>query len=598
MAKHIHLLSAARRAQEAGQWAAAAGLYRQYLAGDARSHDAWKRLGVCLREARDLGAAYEAFARAGQIKPDDASIYAEAGLTYLAGNRPADAVELFRRAASLEPRNASHLVLLGRAHTEAFQLEPALRTLHRALSLAPHDPEAHSAIATAFLNQGFAERAVEHYRTALSIRESPLDRVNLATVLRTAGRLDEALAECDRALALRPGFPPAVGGKVEVLESWGRTQEAFDLAHEAVRAGVVSPHLAAAYARVCRKVGRAADAIDLLTRMTAEPRFLPHMRSTLLFNLGMLLEGTGEFDRAFDAYRRGNELYPRTFDPAAHEALLTRVIEAFSPERFAAYARPGFRDALPVFIIGMPRSGTSLVEQIIDSHPDAHGAGELHEITNFVMRLPELLAESRPGVARAPYPECMASWSGEVAERLAPAYVARLRELAEQAGRPGVARVTDKMPHNFAHLGLIRLLFPDAPVFHCLRDPIDTCFSCYTTPFSPLHSYATDLRHLAFEYGQYRRLMSHWTETLGIRVMPVPYERVVAEPERMTRALLEHAGLPFDPACLRFHESRRVVTTASIDQVRKPIYDSSIGRWKRFEKHLGPLVEGLKPWLA
>jgi hypothetical protein len=233
----------------------------------------------------------------------------------------------------------------------------------------------------------------------------------------------------------------------------------------------------------------------------------------------------------------------------------------------------------------MPRSGTTLVEQILASHPEGAGAGELPDVIGMATGLPRVL-----GVPEA-YPECVADLDRAALDRLAEGYLKRV-----QGRFPDARRVVDKMPQNFLHLGLIALLFPKARVVHCVRDPLDTCLSCYTTAFAVPHDYARDLGHLGRYYRAYARLMQHWRrvfEALDRPLLELPYEDVVADLEGRTRTLLAFVGLPWDERCLRFHETRRDVGTASYDQVRRPIYNTSIGRWKRFERHLGPLKAAL-----
>jgi len=233
--------------------------------------------------------------------------------------------------------------------------------------------------------------------------------------------------------------------------------------------------------------------------------------------------------------------------------------------------------------VGMPRSGTTLVEQIIASHPRAFGAGELGDIGQIAQAMPRLL-----GLGGS-YPGCLREASVAGMDAIAEKHLGRLGEMA-----PGALRVADKMPGNFQHLGLINLLFPGARVIHCTRHPMDTCFSIYATRLSPQHPYANDLEDIAFYYGQYRRIMAHWRTVVDLPMLEVRYEDLVANQEARTRELIAFLGLEWDEACLRFHETKRVVTTASVDQVKRAMYDTSIGRWKRYERHLGPLRAALE----
>jgi hypothetical protein len=237
----------------------------------------------------------------------------------------------------------------------------------------------------------------------------------------------------------------------------------------------------------------------------------------------------------------------------------------------------GTESETPVFIVGMPRSGTTLVEQILASHPDTFGAGETRNIQRLVSQF------GRPGE----YPECVARLDVNVARRLADEYVL---ELHRRSG--GKARVTDKLPGNFHHLGLIATLFPRAQIIHCQRDPRDTCWSCYFHNFQEV-TYNCDLETLGGYYREYERLMSHWKACLPVPIFEVHYEQLVEEPERIIRELIAFCGLKWNDDCLRFHETRRPVRTASNLQVRQPVYQHAVGRWRNYTRHLGTLLTAL-----
>jgi hypothetical protein len=236
-----------------------------------------------------------------------------------------------------------------------------------------------------------------------------------------------------------------------------------------------------------------------------------------------------------------------------------------------------------VFIVGMVRSGTSLVEQILSSHPDVHGAGELPDIIQITNGLQDFLGAS------APYPECLSLLKQEHLDALAQHYLEHLKQIS-----PDARRVVDKMPGNFMHLGLIEMLFPEARVIHCMRDPVDTCLSAYFQDFSRSHPYAYDLSNLGAFYRAYLKVMAHWRKILRLPLFELQYEDLIANQEQVSRALIEFCGLEWDDRCLQFHETQRFVGTASYDQVNRPLYKQSVARWKRYERHLGPLLAALK----
>jgi hypothetical protein len=230
----------------------------------------------------------------------------------------------------------------------------------------------------------------------------------------------------------------------------------------------------------------------------------------------------------------------------------------------------------------MPRSGTTLVEQILASHPAVFGAGELLRVGEIAQRLPSALG------SRLDYPLCLADFSQQAADAAAQEYLDYLQSLSGGEA----TRVTDKMPGNFMHLGLIDLLFPGARIIHCMRDPLDTCLSCYSQNFNG-HEYTHDLSHLGHFYRDYQRIMQHWRGVVRVPVLEVQYEALVEDPEPGSRRLIEFCGLPWDDSCLRFYENKRTVVTASYDQVRRPIYKTSTERWRNYERHIDPLKAAL-----
>jgi Sulfotransferase family len=264
-----------------------------------------------------------------------------------------------------------------------------------------------------------------------------------------------------------------------------------------------------------------------------------------------------------------------------------RIMETFSPSIMARLPRARHGSEVPVFIVGMPRSGTTLTEQILAAHPEVFGAGELPALQRVVGLVPAMTGKA------APWPECAARLGQGGVDTLAARYLSEVTRLA-----PGAARITDKMPQNFLSLGLVALLFPEARVIHCTRDPVDTCLSCYFQGFTQGHGYAFDLATLGAYYRHYRRLMDHWNAVLDIPVIDMPvmemrYEAMVADQEAESRRLVDFAGLDWDDACLRFFASDRLAHTASYDQVRRPVYKGSVGRWRRYAAHLGPLLAAL-----
>ena len=288
------------------------------------------------------------------------------------------------------------------------------------------------------------------------------------------------------------------------------------------------------------------------------------------------------FDEAWPHFVAGNNATAQLYDTVNFRLRVEKTMEVFSQAGLFSLPRSDVNSQRPVFIVGMPRSGTSLVEQILAEHPRICGGGELTFLSDIMMNLPASIG-SKKG-----WPFCATELTKDDLNRMAHRYLERLEGISETADR-----VTDKMPHNFTELGLLQLLFPDARVIHCKRDPKDTCLSIYFMNFLIGHEYSRDLFHIGTHYYQYQRLMEHWKHYLTIPILDIQNEDLVNDPEPLVRQMLEHCDLEWHQGCLDFHKSKRLVHTASYDQVRQPLYSRSIGRWRNYEKYLGELEKGL-----
>jgi tetratricopeptide (TPR) repeat protein len=404
----------------------------------------------------------------------------------------------------------------------------------------------------------------------------------LAEALVTSGRHADALPRYDKALQLEPGSPPAVAGKANALTRLRRWDEARSVLEPHVEAGTEDAGMAIVYARIAVHDGNHDRAVEVASRHLADDTD-DEIRRSLWFDIGKAHERAGDYDRAFEAYTNGKQMRLRPWDPAATTQRHDHLMTVYDAATVQSLPRPTQPSALPVFVVGMPRSGSTLIEQIIAAHPQAYGAGEIPD-------LPELLAglNLRIGSTLA-YPECVRDLEQEDADDLAGAYVERLSRRA-----PDAARICDKELGNYQHLGLIAAIFPEARIIHSRRDPLDTCVSCYAQKFVPgIHDYSADLRHLGMAYNDYLQLMDHWRH-IGIPMLEVDYEDLVQRQEAVSRWIIEYCGLPWDDRCLHFHEHARDVLTLSHEQVSQPIYTSAVARHRHFEPHLDPLKEVLE----
>jgi tetratricopeptide (TPR) repeat protein len=380
-----------------------------------------------------------------------------------------------------------------------------------------------------------------------------------------------------------PGYGPALAGLAGLLETARQYETGIALLRPHLKRGDASPMVHVAYAQLLRRMDRKQEALLHLAPIAKAEGLRPEERSPVHFTLGDLLDDLGEYDRAFAHYRLANALKEVDYSRKRRTREVDQLVTIFSEENMARMPRSPLLSHRPVFIVGMPRSGTSLVEQIIASHPEVYGAGELRDVGLLAVQLGR-------NEERVPYPDILLRVEQAELRRLCREYLSKMRHTA-----PDAKRFTDKMWQNFEHLGLIELLFPQARVIHCRRDPIDTCLSCYQQSFGTAGPpFAYDLGHIAGYYHEYRRLMAHWEQVCDLRVLEVDYEQLVADPEGESRRMVDFIELDWDPACLRYYENPRIVRTASYAQVREPVYETSIGRWRNYETHLAPLIEALR----
>jgi tetratricopeptide (TPR) repeat protein len=439
------------------------------------------------------------------------------------------------------------------------------------------------------------DKAEDCFRRALAVDPtSARIRLRLARELRQQSRLDEARRIYDELLAADPALVEAHLGLARVARVAGRFEEERRHLRRALE---LDPDEAAALSGLA-EAGDPAIGEPELARMLAlaeDSGKTPRERRRLHFALAACAERDSAFDRAFRHFEQANALRRTELAASGHAydadddaARVDRLIGVFGRDLLAPGKDMGDPSELPVFIVGMPRSGTTLCEQILASHPAVHGAGERGDLLHLANGLADEIAAATGAAPRA-YPTCAADLPAEVARRLAGEHLERLRALA-----PHARRITDKTPTNFRQLGLIALLFPKARIIHCRRDPLDTCWSCYAEDFNRSYAWAWDFDSLAAYHRLYRRLMAHWREVLPNSILELDYEALVADPEGESRRMIAFCGLDWDERCLRFHETERPVHTASIAQVRRPIYTGSVGRWRRYEPHLASLREALE----
>jgi tetratricopeptide (TPR) repeat protein len=532
----------------------------------------WKILSVSL--LRQKKAALPAMERAAQLLPLDAEVHLNLGIGLAAAGRRAEAEASYRRALQLNPSGVDALNHLGDLLREAGANDEALALRRKAIELDPARAEHHINLGKALFELRRLDEATAAFRAALALQPEDVQALlGLAGTARMQGRSAEAEDICRKALALEPDHLEGLALLGELQADRGQFAEARALFERAL---AINPALPAVYCSLAshRKMTSADDAWrQQVETLLAKPLPVSH-EIGLRYALGKYCDDLGRYDEAFDNYRRANELARRHKQKYNREKLEQRVarITATFDAKLAGMGFTAGPDAeAPVLIIGMPRSGTSLAEQILASHPAVFGGGELR-FWEGAFGIFE--AERAAGVGAA-----------ELLPQFGRDYLERLRGLSRTA-----SRIIDKMPANFLYAGLAHAALPRARIIHMRRHPLDTCLSIYSQNFFRMGSYANDLGDLAHYYGQYLRVMQHWRSVLpATALLEVPYEELTARQESWTRRMLEFCGLPWDARCLDFHQTDRVVITASRWQVRQRLNSSSAGRWRNYARHLQPL---------
>jgi tetratricopeptide (TPR) repeat protein len=560
--------------------------YRQAIALRPEFVQAHSNHGNALQRLKRFAEAEPSYRRAVELQPSFADAWSNLGTCLREIGRLAEADEAYRKALELQPNNPDFLDNLALALKDLERHEEAVETMRRALVIDAARDAFHTHYATILIDLEKFDEAEGALQSALAIAPDNHDAVNqMGRVAFERGDLEASLLHYRRALSLKPDLADAHNNMGNTLKELGRLQEAREAYLDAVR---LDPNITGTYLNLADSKTFTAGDLHLAAMETLAAKtdgLSTADRMQLGFALGKAYADLKDHPRSFEHLREANALKRAmvSYDEKEVLGFFDRIEAVFTPALIRDKAGLGESSSRPIFVIGMPRSGTTLIEQILASHLAVHGAGEL-AVFDTVAR-----SAHAPENAQIQYPEFVTAADGPALRQIGFSYLAELQRIA-----PDGERVTDKMPSNYYYAGLIHLALPGAKIIHCVRDPVDTCVSCYSKLFSGGQVHTYDLAELGRYYRRYERLMAHWRRVLPKgRILDVRYEDVVADLEGQARRILAYCALPWDDRCLAFHQTERPVRTASATQVRRPIYNTAVGRWRAYADDLGPLLQAL-----
>jgi len=546
---------------------------------------ALNNMGSIDRANKSLPGAIEWYRKAIATSPDYLESLSNLGAVLVEDDRADEAFPILEKALNLAPNYPEAVCNMGLARLKQEQLDQAISLLQRSLQLKPGYPEALIGLGQAFHDQDNLEEAETILKQAIAQAPDKLEAYcKLGAVYTEQGETEQAEATYQIALDRDAEMVDALTGLGNLRLEQGKINESEEML---LRAIAIKPDDLGArfHLTQTKKVKPDDQNLAALEIIAADANHLSNDKKiSLHYALGKAYDDVAEYDKAFPHFIEGARIKRAKldYDANADEARITRIIEVVDRGYFQRLHGGGDKSNVPIFVLGMPRSGTTLTEQIIASHPDVYGAGELNDLMEIV-QLPAT------GQAVQPYPENLIRLNKKELKNFAQEYISRIRRRALEA-----KHITDKMPANYMAMGLIPLMLPNAKIIHVKRNPVDTCLSCFTRLFNRHQDATYDLAELGRHYVNYERLMQHWHQTLPAgSFIEVQYEDIVADMEGQARRLIEYCGLEWNDACLEFHKNKRSIRTASVTQVRQPIYSSSVERWRHYEKYLGPLLNAL-----
>jgi Flp pilus assembly protein TadD len=558
-----------------------------YKKRHARINDVSRLMDIAHKRYRagDADGAERQYCRVTEVAPDNSEAWHMAGLLALDAGHRDEAIIRFQRALELRPDFPEALNNLGNIMLNMEELEAAERLLLLALKSRPDFPDAMSNLGGLLIMQKRYDEAEALLRSVATLYPKfAAAQNNLGKVLAETGQQDESEVVYRRALQLEPVNTVYMAAIGRLQMQRGRHGEARDMFQQAL---ACDPYCIPALSGLAnsKKFEPGDPEIEQFKKVALKVGQMDlDTQRGFMFAWAKVFDDIGQYDRAFRCYKGGNDIrrVQRPYSSSTDNMINHEIMRVFTPDLIKQFEGEGYDSEKPVFIVGMPRSGTTLTEQIISSHPQVYGAGELSYVA-------DQLRELSGGNSKIGYHTAMANITAEKLHVMGRSYVERVQLLDPQA-----LRITDKMPANFRHVGLIRMMLPQAKVIHVRRNPVDTCLSCFQQNFDSGQEFSDDLHDLGRYYGNYMRVMEHWRQLLPGYMLEIDYEQLVVEPEKSAQRLIDFIGLEWNDACLRPDRNDRRVRTASQWQVRQKIHTGSVERWRRYEENLQPLLATLR----
>lgn len=567
--------------QELNKLDEAESAYRQAINLKPNYVKAHANLGYILRQQGQLDESTQHYHQALQLEPDIPELHYNYALTLLQLGDASNAEKHQRQAIKYNPEYSDAWCGLAATHYFNGDLHQASTDYKQSLQLNPENIDALCGYAASLSELGNHEAALKQIEIALKTEPDNFDvLIQQAIIFGATGEADKSLECCEKVLKESPDNEKAATVAANMYEIQGDAQRAFNLIEPLLNNDTPNISVALCYSAIGAKMDRAEDTVKYLESMLQQKNINTTDRSKVHFALGKAYDKSGEFDKAFHHYDNGNKLIRPDFNITYFHKQIDREIQIFSDDFSKSLSVSSEQSSRPIFIVGIPRSGTSLVEQIIASHSAVFGAGELMEITRLSESLPTILDTDMS------YPECLAITDKKTLTQLSQTYLDYLSKLNDDT-----TYVTDKLPGNFMNLGLIQLLFPNSKIIYCKRNPLDTCLSCYFQNFSRNIPWSYDLVNAGLVYNEHLRLMEHWNKVLDLPILEVQYETLTTNQEEITKNILNFLDLKWEDQCLEFHKNKRLIWTASYNQVRSAMYNKSVERWKNYADHITALID-------